>query len=75
MYVSFLLLFHVTGPFAYETRLRNRKYKTRCRPQSEMVKKAIEAVAAGMSLRKAAKMYSMSKSVLHRYTKMSISFM
>jgi len=37
-----------------------------------MVKKAIEAVAAGMSLRKAAKKYSMSKSVLHRYTKMTI---
>lgn len=39
----------------------------RLMPQQVMA--AIEAVANGMSLRKAAKMHSISKSVLHRYSK------
>ncbi|XP_076173000.1 uncharacterized protein LOC143149475 [Ptiloglossa arizonensis] len=41
----------------------------------EQVKTAIEAVANGLSLRKAAKLFSISKSVLHRYSKQGIPFL
>lgn len=38
----------------------------------ERIKLAVEAVASGLSLRKAAEKFSISKSVLHRYSKLGI---
>ncbi|KAG7205726.1 hypothetical protein KM043_007675 [Ampulex compressa] len=46
-----------------------RKYHKR---EPEHIRSAVEAVANGMSLRKAAKLFSIPKSVLHRYSKQGI---
>ncbi|XP_011139895.1 protein jim lovell isoform X11 [Harpegnathos saltator] len=61
----------IAGTYAYEWHLQNPTYK-RC--VSEEMMRAIEAVANGMSLRKAAQIHStstrhISKSLLHRYSK------
>ncbi|KAG5331139.1 LOLA3 protein, partial [Acromyrmex charruanus] len=57
------------GPFIYETPLQNAAKSRIFIRDLEQARRAVNAVANGMSLRKAAKMYSISKSVLHRYSK------